>query len=57
MIFNADEFDDDVMPDSGAATVYPTSSSSSSQVERTPTTCDSIGIYYDQLGQPMTVLK
>ena len=59
MMFNAEEFDDDVMLDA-AATVYPTStsqtsSSSSSQVERIPTTRDSIGIYYDQFGSPMTV--
>ena len=59
MMFNAEEFDDDVMLDA-AATVYPTStsqtsSSSSSQVERIPTNQDSFGIFYDQNGQPMTV--
>ena len=62
-MFDADELEDEAMLDA-AATIYPTnpsqtSSSSSSipstQVERVPTTRDSIGIYYDQFGRPMTV--
>ena len=62
MMFNADDFDDDVMLDA-AATVYPTSSQTSStsssvpstQVERVATTRDSTGIYFDQFGQAMTI--
>ena len=57
MMFNVEEFDDDIMLDT-AATVYPSRtglysssfSSSSSQVEREPVSTNSMGIYYDQFG-------